>query len=208
LNKAESINGGGVGVVKALGPNRRLSVIHGNHLTAATVVQTIYQCFGERKVKLFLTGASSKVGWAIAQALRDRYGYDVLCHSTDPGRRIHFEKHGFASSSRLAEGTVYSDSWIVGKYDLEVAKWIPQNSVAIVFSVPHSLESRPDLRVIEAGTLHMDLGRLDKSRVFTNKLKEHEIFACHAASVVAASRLKTGKVLRIDGAMVIVHQCD
>jgi len=198
LNKAESINGGGVGVVKALGPNRRLSVIHGNHLTAATVVQTIYQCFGERKVKLFLTGASSKVGWAIAQALRDRYGYDVLCHSTDPGRRIHFEKHGFASSSRLAEGTVYSDYWIVGKYDQEVAKWIPQNSVAIVFSVPHSLESRPDLRVIEAGTLHMDLGRLDKSRVFTNKLKEHEIFACHAASVVAASRLKTGKVLRID----------
>lgn len=198
LNKAESINGGGVGVVQALGPNRRLSVIHGNHLTAATVVQTIYQCFGELKVRLFLTGASSKVGWAVAQALRDRYGYDVLCHSTDPGRRIHFEKHGFASASRLAEGTEFSDYWIVGKYDMEVAKWIPQNSVAIVFSVPHSLESRPDLRVIEAGTLHMDLAHLDKSRVFTNKLKEYEIFACHAASVVAASRLKAGKVLRID----------
>ena len=87
LNKAKSINGGGVGVVNELGPRRRISVIHGNHLTAAAVVETIYQVFGDRKVKFFLTGASSKVGWAVAQALRDRYGYEVLCHSTDPGRR-------------------------------------------------------------------------------------------------------------------------
>jgi cation diffusion facilitator CzcD-associated flavoprotein CzcO len=187
-----------VGVVKALGPNRRLSVIHGNHLTAAAVVQTISQCFGDRKVKLFLTGASSKVGWAVAQALRDRHGYDVLCHSTDPGRRKYFEKNGFAAASTLAEGSAHSHFWIVGKYDVNVCKWIPQHAVAIVFSVPHPLETRQDLRIIEAGTLHMDLSRLDKPRVFTNKLKANEIFACHAASVVAVSRLEQRKVLRID----------
>jgi len=114
LNKAESINGGGDGVVKALGPNRRISLIHGNHLTAAgrcwcglrtakkftnfrtskpatstAVVQTVHQVFaGHKRVKLFLTGASSKVGWAVARALRDRYGYELLCHSTDSGRSV------------------------------------------------------------------------------------------------------------------------
>jgi hypothetical protein len=181
-----------------LGPNRRLSVIHGNHLTAAAVVQTIGQCFGERKVKLFLTGASSKVGWAVAQALRDRHGYDVLCHSTDPGRRKYFEQNGLAAASTLAEGSAHSNYWIVGKYDPQVCNWIPQNAVAIVFSVPHPLESRRDLRVIEAGTLHMDLSRLDRQRVFTNKLKEHEIFACHAAGAVAVSWLEERKVSRID----------
>ena len=198
LNKAESINGGGMGIVKALGPKRRLSVIHGNHLTAAAVVETIHQCFGDQKVKLFLTGASSKVGWAVAQALKGRYGYDILCHSTDSGRRKYFGKNGFASASTLAEGCSYTNYWIVGKYDTEVSKLIPQNATAIVFSVPHPLESRPDVRVIEAGTLHIDLTRLDRPRVFTNKLKEHEIFACHAASVVACHRLEKGCVERID----------
>ena len=44
----QSINGSGWGVGRALGPNR-ISTIHGNHLTAAAVVETIYRCFGDRK---------------------------------------------------------------------------------------------------------------------------------------------------------------
>lgn len=197
LNKAESINGGGIGVVKALGKNRMLSVIHGNHLTAAAVVETTVKCFGT-KAKVFLTGASSKVGWAVAQALRDRHGYLVLCHSTDAGRRKLFEKQGFASASKLSEGTQFSSFWIVGKYDLMVPILIPQNAIAVVFSVPHSLGTRPDVRVIEAGILHMDLSNLDRPRQFTNKLKSHEIFACHAAAVVANHRLQRDQLRCID----------
>lgn len=197
LNKAESINGGGLGVVKALGPRRRISVIHGNHLTAAAVVETIHQVFGDRKVKFFLTGASSKVGWAVAQALRDRHAYEVLCHSTDPGRRRFFREQGFSSAATLAEGSEFSNYWIVGKYDTSVAQLIPQNATAVVFSVPHPLASRQDVRVIEAGTLHMDLQKIDRPRSFTNKLRAHEIFACHAASAVAAHRLEKG-ASRID----------
>lgn len=189
LNKAESINGGGVGVVKALGPNRKLSVIHGNHLTAAAVVETIYQCFGDRKAQFFLTGASSKVGWAVAQALRDRHGYNILCHSTDAKRREYFRTQGFEAAKTLGDGSAHN-YWIVGKYDMEVAQIIPQGATAVVFSVPHPLQSRPDVRVIEAGTLHMDMTRLDRPRVFTNKLRAHEIFACHAASIVAAYRIE------------------
>ncbi|KAK1735765.1 flavin-binding monooxygenase-like protein [Skeletonema marinoi] len=195
LNKAESINGGGLGIVNELGPRRRISVIHGNHLTSAAVVETIHQVFGDRKVKFFLTGASSKVGWAVAQALRDRHAYEVLCHSTDPGRRRFFREHGFASAATLAEGSAFSKYWIVGKYDTAVAQLIPQNSTAVVFSVPHPLGVRSDVRVIEAGTLHMDLQKLDRPRSFTNKLRAHEIFACHAASAVAAYRLEKGSAL-------------
>uniref|UniRef100_A0A7S4W995 Uncharacterized protein n=1 Tax=Ditylum brightwellii TaxID=49249 RepID=A0A7S4W995_9STRA len=59
LNKAESINGGGVNVVRALGrycgDNRKVSIIHGNHLTAAAVVETTHQCFGDN-ARVFLTG--------------------------------------------------------------------------------------------------------------------------------------------------------
>ena len=197
LNKAESINGGGVSVAKCLGPNRRISIIHGNHLTAAAVVETIHQCFNGSTEKFFLTGASSKVGWAVAQALKKR-GHLVLCHSTDEGRRQFFEANEFLSASTLAEGAAYTSFWIVGKYDADVAREIPQNAVAVVFSVPHALSSRKDLRVIEAGTLHIDLERLDRPRLFTNKLKEHEIFACHAASAVAVHRLKIGAAKRID----------
>ncbi|KAL3784089.1 hypothetical protein HJC23_012278 [Cyclotella cryptica] len=197
LNKAESINGGGVGIVKALGPNRKLSVIHGNHLTAAAVVAQIKQIFPNKSARFFLTGASSKVGWAVAQALKD-YGYQVLCHSSDRARRQLFEKHGFASASTLLEGSGFSDCWIVGKYDRAVAREIPQNAIAVVFSVPHPLSSRNDVHVIEAGTLHMDLDLLDRPRLFVNKLEAHEIFACHAASVVAHNRLKTGNFERID----------
>jgi len=198
LNKAESINGGGVGVVKALGPNRRLSIIHGNHLTAAAVVETIHQCFGDKNVKLFLTGASSKVGWAVARALKDRFGYEILCHSTDSGRRSFFKEQGFAAASTLAEGSAFTKYWIVGKYDTNVTQLIPQNATAIVFSVPHPLAGRRDVRVIEAGTLHMDLTMLDRPRVFSNKLKAHEIFACHASSVVAKYRLEERGITRID----------
>ena len=94
--------------------------VPGNHLTAAAVVETIYQCFGDQKVRLFMTGASSKTGWAIAQRLKDRYGYNVLCHSTDAGRRAYFESQGFRAASTLSEGSAYTNLWIIGKFDRAV----------------------------------------------------------------------------------------
>ena len=192
LNKAEGINRGGAAVALALGPHRKLSLIHGNHLTAAAVVETTRQCFGEG-AKVFLTGASSKIGWAVAQALKDRYNFEVLCHSTDAARRKCFEESGFGAASTLEEGMAFTNLWIVGKYDDAVAETIPQGSTALVFAVPNPLHGRrKDVRVEEAGNLHVDLSRFDRPRRFTNKLASHEIFACHAAGVVAAHRLKQG----------------
>ena len=101
-----------------------------------------------------------------------------------------FKQNGFLAASTLHEGTAFSNLWIVGKYDRAVAHYIPQGAIAIVFSVPHPLHNRKDVRVVEAGLLHIDLERLNRPRRFTNKLERHEIFACHAAAVVAASRLR------------------
>jgi putative flavoprotein involved in K+ transport len=123
--------------------------------------------------------------------LRDRFGYSILCHSTDQSRRDLFKDNGFQAASSLQEGIAFR-LWIVGKYDTAVANCIPQGGTAVVFSVPHPLQNRKDVRVIEAGTLHLDLSRLNHLRTFTNKMEGHEIFACHAAGVVAAHRLKRG----------------
>jgi hypothetical protein len=191
LNKAEGINGGGIGVVRSLGSNPNVSIIHGNHLTAAAVVETAYECFGPR-AKVFLTGASSKVGWAVAQALRRRYKYDILCHSSEQSRRDLFISHGFKTTGNMHDGTSFTNLWIVGKYDPMVETFIPQGSTAVVFAVPHPLASRRDVQVVEAGMLHMNTANLDRPRRFTNKLKNHEIYACHVAGIVAANRLKSG----------------
>jgi hypothetical protein len=191
LNKSEGINGGGMGVVRSLGSNATVSIIHGNHLTAAAVVETAYQCFGSR-AKVFLTGASSKVGWAVAQYLFKSHQYDILCHSSDQSRRELFISHGFKATGNIHDGTSFTNLWIIGKYDPLVASFIPQGATAVVFAVPHPLACRTDVRIIEAGTLHMNLSNLDRPRRFTNKLKGHEIYACHAAGIVAAHCLKSG----------------
>ena len=161
-----------------------------------------------------MEGASSKVGWAVARTLRHKYGYDVMCHSTDESRRRLFNENGFQSASNLHEGAAFTSFWIIGKYDTNVLTSIPQNSTAICFSVPNPFCSpltifggsrrhqlRDDVRVVEAGTLHVDLSRFvpnsniyhelqPRRRLFTNKLEEHEIFACHAAGIVAAHMLR------------------
>lgn len=72
LNKAEALNGGGALFV-AQQPGLRVRVVHGNTLTAAAVLRTIPP--GTREV--FLTGATSKLGRAIALYLSAR---GVLVH--------------------------------------------------------------------------------------------------------------------------------
>ena len=78
LNKAESINGGGLGVVQALGPHRSLSVIHGNHLTAAAVVETTHQCLGEQ-AKVFLTRKTYDICYDFKTPILFTYQF-VLVH--------------------------------------------------------------------------------------------------------------------------------
>ncbi|KAH9616014.1 hypothetical protein KSS87_013954 [Heliosperma pusillum] len=61
LNKNEALNGGGTLFVNKHG-NLRVRVVHGNTLTAAVIVNKIPEDVKE----VFLTGATSKLGRAIA----------------------------------------------------------------------------------------------------------------------------------------------
>ena len=61
LNKNEALNGGGQLFIDKH-PNMRVRVVHGNTLTAAAILQKIPHDVTE----IFLTGATSKLGRAIA----------------------------------------------------------------------------------------------------------------------------------------------
>ncbi|KAL6555199.1 Very-long-chain aldehyde decarbonylase cer3 [Orobanche gracilis] len=84
LNKNEALNGGGTLFVNKH-PNLKVRVVHGNTLTAAVILNEIPQNVTE----VFLTGATSKLGRAIALYLcRKRVRVLMLTLSTERFRNI------------------------------------------------------------------------------------------------------------------------
>jgi len=168
-----------------------MMITHGNHLTAAAVVETVRQLHKAGmggNSRLFFTGASSKTGRPIALALQ-RLGVPMLCHASSSARCAELEALGLSTTETLEDGAECS-FWIVGKYDTRVSEMIPKEAVACVFSVPNPFDvlgNRPDITVVEGATMHIDESRLSKPRGFANLLKSHEIFACHAQSIVLAA---------------------
>lgn len=182
LNKAEFLNRGGQDLLEKL-PARRMRISHGDHLTAAAVVETVMQLSYENS-KIFMTGATSKTGRAVVLGLL-RKGVRVLCHSTSLERRQDLERHGIRTTSELRDGES-CELWIVGKYDVAVNEVMPPGATACVFAVPNPV-SRTDIHVCEGATLHLDKTRLEGRRA-NLKLAAHEIYACNAAALVFASK--------------------
>lgn len=191
MNKAEFLNNGGLDLLPVLPKDRSMMITHGNHLTAAAVVQSVRQLHDAGMAgdsSIFFTGASSKTGKAVAIALH-RLGVPLLCHASSPERCAELESFGLASTGKLEDGSTCG-FWIVGKYDPRVNQHIPSEALACVFSVPNPLTlrgDRPDVTVVEGATMHIDETRLSKPRGFTNMLRPKEIFACHAQSIVLAA---------------------
>ncbi|CAE7191483.1 CER3 [Symbiodinium sp. CCMP2456] len=198
LNKAEWMNNGGLSLLRGLHGGARL--VHGNTLTAAAVVEAARSLFGapaSLRAPIFVTGASSKVGAAVALRLL-QLGYPVLAHSSDPerlrrlGARARQLQAEAASklqvTTTLAKG-VDTAYWVIGKHDPRVAQYLPRGSRAVVFSVPNPLEEsrRKDVVWAPGGILRLDTARLAKPRQFSNLLAENEIYACHAAGIVTAA---------------------
>ncbi|CAE7610932.1 CER3 [Symbiodinium natans] len=198
LNKAEWMNNGGLALLRGLGGGVRL--VHGNTLTAAAVVEAASALFGPVSsvtAPIFVTGASSKVGAAVALRLL-QLGYPVLAHSSDPERLRRLDAKAQQLGANLAtnlqvttalvEG-VHTTHWIIGKHDSRVAQYLPRGSRAVVFSVPNPLEEsgRKDVVWVPGGILHLDPTRLAKPRQFSNLLADNEIYACHAAGIVTAA---------------------
>lgn len=185
LNKAEFLNRGGLDLLEHLPADRSMCITHGDHLTAAAVVENVLRLVGKCSGKPFLTGAISKTGKAVALALLRR-GVPVICHSKSQEAREELETYGLETASHLRHGSK-CDLWIIGKYDVFVNDAMPPSAVACVFAVPNPV-SRKDVEVHDGATMQIDETRLQGRRA-NMKLRRHEIYACNAATLLLASQV-------------------
>ncbi|KAH0906710.1 hypothetical protein HID58_038537 [Brassica napus] len=116
LNKNEALNGGGTLFVNKH-PDLRVRVVHGNTLTAAVILNEIPKDVKE----VFLTGATSKLGRAIALYLC-RQGVRVLMLTLSVERFQKIQKEAPVEfQNYLVQVTKYNaaqncKTWIVGKW--------------------------------------------------------------------------------------------
>lgn len=74
----------------------------------------------------------------------------------------------------------------IANQDRFVKDVMPPCSIACVFAVPNPV-FRPDVKIIDGATLHIDESRLEGQRA-NMKLRRREIFACNAGALLLASQ--------------------
>ncbi|EPS58637.1 hypothetical protein M569_16175, partial [Genlisea aurea] len=137
LNKNETLNGGGTLFVKKH-PNLRVRIVHGNTLTAAVILNKI----PAEVTEVFLTGATSKLGRAIALYLcKKRVTVLMLTASTERFRDI--QKEAAADGRKFLvqvtghEAAQNCKTWIMGKWiTQEQQRWAPAGTHFHQFVVP------------------------------------------------------------------------
>lgn len=196
LNKAEWLNHGGVDIVNMLGDKLKTTCItHGDTLTAACVLQYALDLKRRNfwKNEVFMIGATSKIGRAIALALAKR---QILVRMfTQSQERFEYirdeageNSHYLVRAASLEEGAE-SDFWITGKYKpdgYELMNAIPQGSTVLNFAVPDPLtedvcKSRPDVLHLDGGYLAYD--PKNSTMEFSHLLPKGTMYACMAGCV-------------------------
>ncbi|XP_058765667.1 very-long-chain aldehyde decarbonylase CER3-like [Vicia villosa] len=184
LNKNESLNGGGKLFVDKH-PNLRVRVVHGNTLTAAVILNEIPQGVNE----VFLTGATSKLGRAIALYLcQKKVRVLMLTISTDRFHKIQKEAP-LEFQSYLVQVTKYQaaqncKTWIVGKWITpREQSWAPKGTHFHQFVVPPILSFRRDCTYGELAAMRLPedvegLGCCEYT------MERGVVHACHAGGVV------------------------
>ncbi|CAM6110926.1 unnamed protein product [Calypogeia fissa] len=186
LNKSEDLNGGGVLFVKKY-PNLRIRVVHGNTLTTAVILDKLPRDVSE----IFLTGATSKLGRAIALYLCKRQ-VRVLMLSTSRERFETILHEAPAEFQRfLVQVTKYQDgkdckTWVMGKWAFaEDQKWAPPGTHFHQFVVPPISELQKDCTYGELAGM-----RLPKAvkglRSCEGTMPRGCVHACHAGGLVHA----------------------
>ncbi|XP_078439971.1 very-long-chain aldehyde decarbonylase GL1-1-like [Wolffia australiana] len=184
LNKNESLNGGGTLYVKKH-PELRVRVVHGNTLTAAVIINEIPNDVSE----VFLTGATSKLGRAIALYLcRRRIRVLMLTASVERFQRIQREappelQHYLVQVTKYQAAQICK-TWIVGKWlSYKEQQWAPAGTHFHQFVVPPVFEFRRDCTYgkLAAVRLPKDVQGLGMCEY---KLDRGVIHACHAGGVV------------------------
>ncbi|XP_078438329.1 very-long-chain aldehyde decarbonylase GL1-1-like [Wolffia australiana] len=184
LNKNESLNGGGTLYVKKH-PELRVRVVHGNTLTAAVIINEI----PDEVTEVFLTGATSKLGRAIALYLcRKRVRVLMLTGSAERFQRIQREappelQHYLAQVTKY-QAAQNCKTWVVGKWlSYKEQQWAPAGTHFHQFVVPPVFEFRRDCTYgkLAAVRLPEDVQGLGMCEY---KLDRGVVHACHAGGVV------------------------
>ncbi|KAG8372488.1 hypothetical protein BUALT_Bualt12G0071300 [Buddleja alternifolia] len=184
LNKNEALNGGGTLFVDKH-PNLKVRVVHGNTLTAAVILNEIPKDVTE----VFLTGATSKLGRAIALYLC-RKGVRVLMLTLSIERFRNIQKEAPADCQKyLVQVTKYQaarncKAWIVGKWITpREQNFAPSGAHFHQFVVPPILQFRRDCTYgdLAAMKLPADVQGIGSCEYTMDRGVVH---ACHAGGVV------------------------
>ncbi|CAK9171356.1 unnamed protein product [Ilex paraguariensis] len=184
LNKNEALNGGGTLFVNKH-ENLKVRVVHGNTLTAAVILSEIHQDIGE----VFLTGATSKLGRAIALYLcRRRVRVLMLTLSTE--RFLKIQKEAPTDYQKyLVQVTKYQaakncKTWIVGKWITpREQSWAPSGTHFHQFVVPPIFAFRRDCTYGDLAAMRLpdDVEGLGCCEYTMDRGVVH---ACHAGGVL------------------------
>ncbi|XP_062078543.1 very-long-chain aldehyde decarbonylase CER3 isoform X2 [Humulus lupulus] len=184
LNKNEALNGGGTLFVNKH-PNLKVRVVHGNTLTAAVILNEIPKDVKE----VFLTGATSKLGRAIALYLcRRKVRVLMLTLSTERFQNIQKEAPADCQPY-LVQVTKYNaaqncKTWIVGKWITPREQgWAPAGTHFHQFVVPPILSFRRDCTYGDLAAMRLPedvegLGTCEYT------MERGVVHACHAGGVV------------------------
>lgn len=184
LNKNEALNGGGTLFVNKL-PNLKVRVVHGNTLTAAVILDEIPKDVKE----VFLTGATSKLGRAIALYLC-RKGVRVLMLTLSAERFRKIQKEAPVDYQKnLVQVTKYQaaqncKTWIVGKWITpREQNFAPRGAHFHQFVVPPILHFRRDCTYGDLAAMRLpeDVEGLGSCEY---TMERGVVHACHAGGVV------------------------
>ncbi|KAM3214663.1 hypothetical protein ACQJBY_066913 [Aegilops geniculata] len=184
LNKNEALNGGGTLFVDKH-PDLRVRVVHGNTLTAAVILHEIPGSVQE----VFLTGATSKLGRAIALYLC-RKKIRVLMLTLSSERFLKIQREAPAEFQQyLVQVTKYHaaktvKTWLVGKWlSPREQRWAPAGTHFHQFVVPPVIEFRRDCTYgkLAAMRLPKDVQGLGSCEY---TMERGVVHACHAGGVV------------------------
>ncbi|XP_024968118.1 protein ECERIFERUM 3-like [Cynara cardunculus var. scolymus] len=184
LNKNEALNGGGTLFVKKH-PNLKVRVVHGNTLTAAVILNEIHDNVKE----VFLTGATSKLGRAIALYLCRR-GVRVLMLTLSTERFQNIQEEAPADCQKnLVQVTKYQaarncKTWVVGKWITPgQQRWAPSGTHFHQFVVPPIFAFRRDCTYGDLAAMKLpdDVEGLGSCEYTMGRGIVH---ACHAGGVV------------------------
>ncbi|XWS70891.1 hypothetical protein CRYUN_Cryun03dG0088400 [Craigia yunnanensis] len=184
LNKNEALNGGGTLFVNKH-PDLKVRVVHGNTLTAAVILNEIPKDVKE----VFLTGATSKLGRAIALYLcRRRVRVLMLTLSTERFQNIQKEAPADCQNY-LVQVTKYQaaqncKTWIVGKWITpREQSWAPSGTHFHQFVVPPILAFRRDCTYGDLAAMRLP-DDVEGLGCCEYTMERGVVHACHAGGVV------------------------